>query len=322
MATGSTKKKKNSNSSPKADTDEAVAPPQRKSLSPPQISFLLFAYVMISCAAHIQSSVRKGTVCAEYFGVDNAVSETPCEESDLFFLEQFRQAIVGTVGFVVAMTLLCWQDSPLHQRMNLFLAQGLGLTLFILVTQGHAMASKLRIRLFLSISAVAGTIFLGTRSGIQISRPLQKSSPANIWIFLITSVASSGLLLFLIRGASTYVNTFETITAGGKLLFHLTLAQHCIRWVVIPIFAVFYLDRNRKTAVLLFVALANIYQFLSLSNNKSNVRYFDAIALFLLSTAILSINVAFLPEGMFAAKQTPPKKQTSGTERRPKTKKA
>jgi hypothetical protein len=306
--TSSSKNNKN-----KVSAAGEVGTSTRRFLSAPQLSFFLYCYVW--CTDIVQIILYKNDVCAEYFirhTNENDLNRTTCHELTFFFLEQYRQAIITTVGFIVAMTiLLCWQNNPLHQRMNLFIAQGLGATLLVIVTLGDVLIVRQRVRMFLSILAVVGSIFVGVRSaGIQTSRPLHKLSPINIWMFLFMAVGSVSLLCYALYGPNTFLTdvTINSSTAAAakeqRLLFYLTIVQHFTRIVLLPLFAVFYLDTIHKKITLIFVAIANIYHFLSMSTNRIYIRHYDTIALFLLTTAVLSINVAFLPEEMFTSSTT------------------
>jgi hypothetical protein len=258
-------------------------------------------------------------VCAGYFSTSiapyNTHGDGTCHEVLLFLFQQYRQAIITTVGLVFAMsTVIAWQNHPLHQRMNLFIAQGLGSALLVLVALGEdLLVPGQRIRMFLSIMAVVGSIFLGVRSvGIQTSRPLNKSSPINIWIFFIIATGTIALLYFIIYGPSSYLALSEVAMAKHngvtdelferqqRLLFYFTMAQYFTRLILLPLFAVFYLDTLQKKITLIFIALANIYHFISMSSSKNYIRHFDYIALGLLTTAVLSINIAFLPEEIFS----------------------
>ena len=266
---------------------------EKRSLSPPQFSFLLFVSVWIAYAVHFGSAVRQGlesSLCAEYF----TASES-CKDSDLFFLEQFRQAIIGTVGFVFAMSLLCWGNNPLHQRMNVFLAQGLGATAFVIVCQSQVLEVKHRARMMLTFLAVAASIFVGIKSGIQVSLPVKLSSPFNFWAIVSTVASTLGLSHFLYHGAESFT-TFASseITDGGRLIFNFAIVQYATR-VLLLIFGVFYLNSGRKSIMLLAYALTNIYQYSMWQ--QEHVRDFDALALYVLSTAVLSLIFAFAPEG-------------------------
>jgi hypothetical protein len=301
-------------------------------MSSPQVSFFLFCYVWCTDVVHIMMYREK--VCAGYFSSIapyNKNGDGTCHEILLFLFQQYKQAIITTVGLVFAMsTVIAWQNNPLHQRMNLFIAQGLGSALLVLVALGgDLLVPGQRIRMFLSIMAVVASIFLGVRSvGIQTSRPLTKSSPINIWIFFLITTGAFTLLYFIIYGPNSYLALSEDamvnhseVTDGlferqQRLLFYFTIAQYFTRFILLPLFAVFYLDTLQKKITLIFIALANIYHFISMSSSKNYIRHFDYNALALLTTAVLSINVAFLPEEIFSSFTT-----SAAIERRSKKKK-
>lgn len=302
----------------------------RRMLSSPQVSFFLFCYVW--CTDVVQIMMYRKNVCSEYFidpHEDNG--DVTCDEVLLFLFQQYRQAIITTVGLVFAMTtVICWQNSPLLHRMNLFIAHGLGATLLVLVALGgDVLVPWQRLRMFLSLMAVVGSIFLAIRSvAIQTSRPFTKSSPINIWIFVLILTGSMALLYFTIYGPNSYLALWESAISKHsgapdelfeqqqRLLFYLIIAQHFTRVTLLPLFAAFYFEIIQKKITLIFIALANVYHFISLSGSKNYIRHFDNIALGLLTTAVLSINAAFLPEEIFSSFTNP-----ATIERRSKKKK-
>jgi len=293
--------KKNAANVASQNTKKKTPPPMEvkktQGLSPPQLSILVCLCVGATYLLEMRSTVRNGaesSSCSTYF----ADGSKSCSESDLFFILVKYHSSLLLGGLLTGLALLCWEDAPLLQFLNMFLvASPLGTTCLGILVDDNVIAQDQRIKFFLMSIFLTFLILTGLRMDKLAPIRSFKKSPVSIYLILLI-LSHSWHVFDLFKNTAVGFTTIDSldVTEGSQMVFRFMIID-LVSITCLMMFALLCLDDIKKRAFLLYLATANVCRYyLQIPLEEANLAQLEYIRAITVGTAISSFLMIFLPD--------------------------
>lgn len=224
-----------------------------------QLTAIVFICVGFTYFMEYHRTFQEGTsspTCAKYLISNDDNEDIKCSSSDLFMVMIKRHSSIVIMMLVGSLTVLCWKDEPLLQRMNLFLGVYVAFTTMLLYRAQLIVNGGLLMNMGVMCAILFGMCVnsqFSVRKKFGPPLPITTPSFRNATLAAVTSLVLWSGITMLSDGMEGFANLTEISDASRLLLRFAAIDRICIS--LLTVFPMLYLEEGKQRGMLLVLCL-------------------------------------------------------------------